>query len=176
MAAGSTALTVSDLDLQPGGLIRELIEGDLFVSPPVTPYLENRISAVAQVLKEALRAKRAVVATDAPVLVTERTALVPDVAVWREGRGPAELPELVVELRTESTDRYALGPKRLVYSRARVPEYWFADPVPRRVYVMRDDPELPDYPWPPEVFGPGDLIDLSSFPEVKVAVDELFSR
>lgn len=169
----SPSLTISDVELGAGDLIRELIEGDLFISPPVTPFLDERIAAAAGALAETLEGHEATVVIDAPVIFTERTALVPDVAVWAGESSRDQLPALVVELRTESTDRYALGPKRVVYSRARVPEYWFVDPAPKRVYVMRDDPTLPDYPWPPDIYDSEDHIGPRLFPGARITVADL---
>jgi Uma2 family endonuclease len=87
------------------------------------------------------------------------------------GHGP-NVPLLVVEFRTESTGRYVLGPKRMVYSRFRVPEFWYVDPMNRRVAILRAH-EGGDYSWPPEERASGDTIEPLPFPGIEIAVDAL---
>ena len=45
--------------------------------------------------------------------------------VWEEGKGP----DFVLEVASKSTWREALGPKRKVYARLGVKEYWLYDPT-----------------------------------------------
>jgi Uma2 family endonuclease len=103
-----------------------------------------------------------------------RTRLVPSIVVShdRSRNGGAGVPDLVVELRTESTGRYILGPKRMVYSRFGVPEFWYVDPRHRKVAVLRSR-EGRDYDWPPLMPGEDESIELSRFPGVSVPVRDL---
>jgi Uma2 family endonuclease len=106
-----------------------------------------------------------------PLRTGPRTRVVPDISVFaREGE---TVPDLVVEMRTESTDRLALGPKRLVYARAGVGDYWFLDPQAgqaRRLWTIRAST---DYGWPAAMLGPADVLESFRFPALRVPVSEL---
>jgi hypothetical protein len=91
--------------------------------------------------------------------------------VRADGARPAGVPDLVVEFRTESTGRYVLGPKRMVYSRFRVPEFWYVDPLCRRVAVLRSGGE--EYGWPPEEHGRDAVLAPHRLPGVRVPVAAL---
>lgn len=183
-ASPSVALRVEDLPgLTIGQRTLELVEGELFVSLPATPYLRSVIDRVAGVLRSALAgtAPHAEVCVEIPLTLGSRTSLTPDVLVRHKGRGNVDRhdastdgrPELVVEVRTESTDRYALGPKRMVYSSARIPEYWFFDPVAAGLLVFRLDVGMPDYPWPPVRLAAADRIEPLRAPGAEIEVASL---
>jgi Uma2 family endonuclease len=156
----------------------EQVGGERFTSVEPTPLLAACIDAA----HEALGAALADVSPPVDLFVRKRwefgpgTELSPSLMATRashegNGHGP-HVPQLVVEFRTESTGRYVLGPKRMVYSRFRVPEFWYVDPMNRRVAVLRAH-EGGDYSWPPDEYGPGDVLGPGPFDGVKVAVDAL---
>jgi Uma2 family endonuclease len=156
----------------------EQVGGERFTSAEPTPLLRACIDAARAALTSAL----AEVAPSVVVIASGRwefgpgTELSPSLLVTtREpdtnGDGP-RVPLLVVEFRIESTGRYVLGPKRMVYSRHRVPEFWYADPVNRRVAVLRA-PASGDYPWPPDERTPGEVLEPRPFPGVRLPVDVL---
>lgn len=150
----------------------ELIFGEQFVAVVPTPFLAEVIENAARIIRGALEG--AAVEVDHEVVFGPNTVLRPDVSVWSSGE-PEGRPDLVVEVRTESTDRYALGPKRLVYSRAGVLEYWFLDPLAHTVRRMQYDERLPDYAWPPEELRAGAVVAPASFPAAAVAVSDLLA-
>jgi len=131
----------------------ELVDGHLFVSALDTPYLERTTANVHAILDRAAKPGRTVRANEA-IVFSDTTLVVPDVSVRRGG--PGSVLELVLEVRSDSTERYALGPKRLVYSREQVGEYWFLDPRAGHLLVFRREGGAPDYGWPPLEHGEGD--------------------
>lgn len=129
----------------------ELVDGHLFVSALDTPYLERTTANALAILTRSAKPGRTVQANEA-IIFSDSTLVVPDVSV-RSG-GPGSALELVLEVRSDSTERYALGPKRMVYSREHVGEYWFLDPRAAHLLVFRRKAGGPDYPWPPLELGP----------------------
>lgn len=155
------------------GPLLETIEGETFHSDPLTPWLAKVLDGVYDALTAMARASdaRATVHPSEPMVVLDRHLVVPDVTV-RDGN---DRPVLVVEVRSDSSDRYALGMKRLAYQYAEVPEYWFIDPRAGTVerLVLRN--RIDGFTWPPQQCGPGESIDLASVGTAKVSVDALLS-
>jgi len=148
----------------------ELVDGHLFVSALDTPYLERLTANAHALVSGTARPGRTVRANEA-IVFDDRTLLVPDVSVLHGGPG-SDL-ELVLEIRSDSTERYALGPKRMVYSRNQVDEYWFLDPRAGSLRVFRRVPGQPDYRWPPEELRPGDVATAPALAR-PIAVADLF--
>jgi Uma2 family endonuclease len=151
----------------------EEIFGERFISVEPTPVLAGCIAAGRDALAVAL-GERARVHLSLEWEFDPSTRLVPSIVVSRstEDNGGPVVPDLVVEFRTESTGRYILGPKRMVYSRFRVPEFWYVDPRGRRLAVLRSRGGG-EYDWPPLVVGDGDVLELSRFPGTMVQASAL---
>jgi Uma2 family endonuclease len=156
----------------------ELVNGERFTSVEPTPLLAGCIAAAGMALAAAVRERfpDAEVAERRNWKFDPRTELTPSIVVCASGPvgadgngngGPA-VPDLVVEFRTESTGRYVLGPKRMVYSRFRVPEFWYVDAMRRRVAVLRSEGQ--DYEWPPAARVEGDVLEPRRLPGVRVPV------
>lgn len=156
----------------PQQAFRELVEGSWFLAFPPTPLLDRTLERIRDRLAEGARQAGAAVTLTPhdPLVVGRRSLVVPDLTVRDEGGQVV----LVVELRSESTDRYALGIKRLVYQTARVPEYWFAEPRTGRVQVLHREPDSFDYAWPPRSHAGGDVLVPRALPGILVAVADLF--
>jgi Uma2 family endonuclease len=60
----------------------------------------------------------------------------------RDGASAPRVPELVVEVRSDSTWRYDIGRKRELYQRHGVKEIWLVDTARRSVLVYRGDHAL----------------------------------
>lgn len=148
----------------------ETIDGARFDREPATHLLQDGIMAVAVVLREALQ-DQAIVDVSRPLVVNERTQLVPDLSIRRDAT--QDLPDVVIEMRTESTDRFALGPKRLVYARAGVSEFYFLDPQAGVLRKMMTGPEELDYGWPAQSLHRGDSVELTAYPGVRLPVSAL---
>jgi Uma2 family endonuclease len=151
----------------------EEIAGERFTSVEPTPWLAECIEGARAALERAL-GERARVAVSSGFEFDPSTRLVPSILVSHDSsrNGGSGVPDLVVELRTESTGRYILGPKRMVYSRFGVPEFWYVDPRHRKVAVLRSHGGR-DYDWPPLMPAEDESIELSHFPGVSVPVREL---
>ena len=81
-------------------------------------------------------------------------------------------PDLVVEVTSPATAAKDARIKRDLYARAGVREYWLADPELKLVTRYR----LLDSGYGlPDVFGPGDSLTSSAFPDLSVALDALFT-
>jgi Uma2 family endonuclease len=148
----------------------EFIDGQRFAWVERTPRLRSMIGHAVEALDIAL-ASRALgyrIDRSEALTVSPRTALIPDLLIVVDDR-----PQIVVEYRSESTDRYVLGPKRLVYGRAPVPEFWFVDPHLGIVLQMLHKPPNIDYEWPPRSYTVDDSIVSAAISGLKIAVRDL---
>ena len=145
----ATGLTVADLEAMPEDMvIRNLVDGELFVSPAPTIRHQRVVIEIIRKLGNHVDTHGGVVLT-APCAVrpSDRDVPEPDVLYVAAGHldrlgeryieGP---PDLVVEVSSPSTLRLDLVYKRRLYERFAVPEYWFVDLDADRVevYVLRD--------------------------------------
>jgi Uma2 family endonuclease len=150
----------------------EMVGGEKFTRPERTPFLRALVdrAQAALVAGVAAAAPAARVVRDADVLLSVQAVAIPDLAVYR---GPTwDVPDLLIEYRVESTDRFFFGPKRLAYGRARVPEVWFVDAAKSTIAVLRLGTGL-DYPWPAEIFGAGATLRSSAIVGLTLQVDAL---
>lgn len=116
-------------------------------------------------------------------ILTDRDVLVPDVWWLREERRPARdavradgSPDLVVEVKSPSTWRFDVGPKRAAYERAGTLELWLVDLDADRVLVYRRSAHASSgFDVHLEV-GAGAVLTSPWLPGLEIAVDELFDR
>ncbi|CAN5919375.1 Uma2 family endonuclease [soil metagenome] len=146
MAVG---FTVADLEAIPEDMvIRNLIDGELFVTPaPTTRHQRTVIRIIDALLDHAKAHGGEVLTAPCAVHLSDRDMPEPDVLFLLPGNlsrigeryvvGP---PDLVVEVSSPSTRRLDLVRKRRLYERFAVPEYWFVDLDADRfeVYVLCD--------------------------------------
>lgn len=123
----------------------EIIDGDLFVSPPPAIVHQRVSREIEFALLNFLKQNNLGEVLDAPVGVKlgDESILDPDLVVvltqnaHRIGEqiilGP---PDVVVEILSPGTARRDLGIKRDTYQAAGVPEYWIVDPESRSVEVL----------------------------------------
>ena len=142
----STKFTHADLLAMPeDGKRREIVEGELFVTP--SPNLNHqRISRrIGLVLANYLEANPIGEIFDAPmdVILSDFDVLEPDLLIvlnehreilktWVEGT-----PDLVVEILSATTAKRDRGLKLKAYARHGVKEYWIVDPDQRAIEVYR---------------------------------------
>jgi len=143
---GIYRLTFADwLRFPDDGRLYEIVEGELYVTPP--PSVEHqRISRNLEfLLLTFLRrsSKGEVLYAPIGVRLSDEDVLEPDlVVILREhadriGAQVIEgVPDLVVEILSPGTARRDLGPKRDKYREAGVPEYWIVDPASATVEVQ----------------------------------------
>lgn len=170
-------LTIEDLDDFPDdGNRYELIDGELFVSPP--PALPHQLlqSRLVRRMFDAAPADVEVLLAPVGVERGNDTHVEPDLLIVpRSALGGAKLaerPVLVVEILSPSSRSYDSVRKRRVYEQMGVPSYWIADPDAPSVTVL----ELVDGAYQDVVSAHGDepLAVERPFP-LTVVPDELVS-
>ena len=174
----ATGLTVADLERLPDdGLKREIIGGDLFVSPKGALRHQHVIMLVGHYLTEWALQHGGKVFAEPDVYFSDRDGVVPDVVLVTAatasllGLDVVDHPaELIVEVSSPSTRGYDLVRKRALYESHGVAEYWFVDLDADRIEVYR----LVDggYP-PPTVVERGGVVAPPHLPGLVVAVDDV---
>lgn len=110
-----------------------------------------------------------------------RNVFAPDVYWSAPGRGPSPerkppypMPDLAVEVRSPSTWRYDLGPKKAGYERHGLRELWLVDTVARTVLIYRrSSSESPEFDEALELSGDEQLTS-PQLPGFAIAVADLF--
>ena len=172
-------LSYADLQAFPeDDLRRELIDGELFVTPsPVTRHqrVVGRLYARLSTHCEAHGGDAFVAPLD--VYFSDRNVVVPDVLyVGADHADRVEkqfirgAPDVVVEVSSPSTRRLEILRKRELYERFGVPEYWYVDLDADRVEVYR----LGDGRYGvPTLLGRHDALRSELVPGFSLSVDEL---
>ncbi len=143
-----TILTYDGMRAAPeDGLRRELLGGELYVSPAPSPVHQRAAGAVFVALDAYAKAHGGEAFT-APidVVLSQVDAVQPDVLYLAPGRlaliGPKNImgaPSLLVEVLSPSSSDVDPERKLEIYARHGVPEYWIVDPK-TRVIVAHADP------------------------------------
>jgi Uma2 family endonuclease len=180
MATKSAALTYDDLlEMPDEGRLRELIGGELIVSPApslVHQELVLRLVMLLHVFVQARQLGRVILAPFDVRLGPE--VLQPDIlyvsndrsAIIRDNHTLGG-PDLVVEVLSPSTRRRDQGVKQALYAAADVREYWQADSVGRTFRALALDGGR--YRPIPQV---GSVVPSAVLPGLKIDVVELFAR
>lgn len=181
MASGprTTGLTYEDLQRFPeDNLRRELIDGELFVTPsPITRH-QKVVGEIFHQLR-LYQEKAGGEAYPAPldVFFDDRNVTEPDVLFVRkenldrvEERFVRSPPDIVVEVSSPSTRRTDQVRKRELYERFGVPEFWFVDLDADRIEVHR----LAQGRYgAPEIFMRGDTLASPLLPGFHAEVAEI---
>jgi Uma2 family endonuclease len=180
----ATGLTYDDLASFPDDhLRRELIDGELFVTPSPIVAHQRAVMRILQALANHAD-EHGGLTLPAPmdVVFSPVTVVEPDVLFL----GPARaarlsderfvdiVPDLVVEVSSPSTRRLDLIKKRSLYEREGVAEYWFVDLEAEQVDVHRLD-DTGHYGAPDTLGADGTLTCLAA-PGFELAVAGLFER
>ncbi len=132
----------------------QLIGGELLMSPAPSFRHQLVVARILAALLTFVEARRlgSVVGSPIDVILTEQDVLQPDIAYTSAGRksiiakeGIRGGPDLTVEALSPTTARLDLGPKRVLYARHGVTEYWVVDPDANRidVYRLQENAEKP---------------------------------
>jgi Uma2 family endonuclease len=174
-------LTYADLAAFPDdGLRRELLDGELIVSP--SPFVRHQevlgrlYLAFGGHVAEHGGGKVYVAPLD--VVLSDRNVVEPDLlfvgeeqlAILTE-KNIQGAPALAVEV--VSNSRIDRVRKRDVYARFGIPEYWVVDPDADRVEIYRLDG---DRYAKPEIFEVGDELFFDGLPGLRVSLSSLFDR
>jgi Uma2 family endonuclease len=159
----------------------QLIEGELLMSPAPTYRHQQIVARIMAALLTFVEARRlgSVVASPIDVFLTRHDVLQPDVAfvsiarraiISREGFQGG--PDLVVEALSPSTATLDLGPKRVLYARHGVSEYWIVDPEAGWIdrYRLQENAEKPE-----RRFGEGDSLTTSLLPGFSLDLASVFA-
>lgn len=135
------------------GQRREIIDGELFVSPsPIWShqYIAIELALALRVYLQQHRVGR-VLAAPADVVFGPRTLVQPDILVVPlvDGRPPRDYREagqllVAVEVLSPGTARRDRGVKRSLYQRENVAEYWIVDGDARLIERWRPADERPE--------------------------------
>jgi Uma2 family endonuclease len=151
------ALTVHDfMDLPEGPPYYELVEGELFMSPPPILFHQGILGNIVRILYRYLDEHPIGEVYFAPcgVFLTEINAYQPDafyITNERLGilaeRGVDGAPDLIIEILSPSTARLDKGPKKKIYAATGVQELWLIDPNVKELTVYdlqssADNPKL----------------------------------
>jgi Uma2 family endonuclease len=155
----------------------ELLEGVLVeMSPQGYRHAKfiSRFNAATRIIDDTYRVR-----IQMPLTLPPYGEPGPDIAIvtLEEDEAPERHPYtalLIVEVSSESLRKDRLVKSR-VYARAGVPEYWIADVDAQRIEVYREpDPAAERYRHQ-EVIGRGQTLSPQAFPDLRLALDELFA-
>ena len=182
-AVAMEPLTVEDYRLLPdGGPRYQLIEGDLFMAPAPNRYHQDISLNITLILGKYLERHPIGKLYAAPfdVYFDEINVHQPDlVFVSNKNRsilthaGAEGAPDLVVEILSPKTAELDKKPKRRVFARSGVKEFWIIDPDAKvvHVYHLQKDSE-----HPAAVYSEKDSFASSQFPGLKIKGATLFKR
>jgi Uma2 family endonuclease len=161
----------------------QLIDGEVVVNEP-TPAHGDAQLVIVIALREWSRSSAGFGRAQLPidVIVDDRNVYAPDV-IWvadAERIHPEEglegLPDLAVEVRSPSTWRYDIGPKRTRYEQHGLPELWLVDRASHSVLVYRrSGPEAKEFDVDLEVTE-SETLTSPMLPGFSLPVAEIFAR
>lgn len=133
----ATGLSVADFERlgeDPDMLKRELVGGELFVTPRPVWRHQYVVLRIGRRLLEYTEVHGGAASTEPSVRSSERDEVSPDVVlVTAEALARMDpkrvdvTPALVVEVSSPSTRSFDLVRKRALYERDQIPEFWFVD-------------------------------------------------
>lgn len=185
MSATTTRITADEYcALTVEGDRKQLVEGEIVVNEPklIHSELQARLIMALRTWTGAETDRgQAFLPTD--VRLDEHNVYGPDLLWFGHGRVPERLdaypehlPDLCVEIRSQSTWRYDIGAKKRVYERSGISELWLVDDAAESVLVYRrSTPEAKEYGVALEIRRGEDLTS-PLLPAFALALEELFAR
>jgi Uma2 family endonuclease len=137
-------------DMLPEGTLCQIINNTLVMSPAPTDPHQEILMKISGRLFHFIDTKDIGELRVAPydVYIDDENVYQPDIVfIAKENKhlikekGLFGVPDLVVEILSPGTKKYDLGPKKDVYERTGVKEYWAVDPLSKEVifYQLHDD-------------------------------------
>ena len=180
MVTTAARLTYDDLPQIPPDRKRyELIEGELFVSAAPNTEHQRKTGRLFRRLADHVDQHDLGEMFIAPydVVLDASTVLEPDIVFVSKARRSIVkaaciegVPDLVVEVTSDSSRTIDRFVKRDRYAEFGVPEYWLLDPFEPRIEVLRLEGGKCRVL---AVFGPGDTLESPTFPGLRIAVSSL---
>ena len=163
---------------------KQLVDGEIVVNGPkaIHALLQMRLASALHTWVNAGESRGlALMPTD--VRMDEHNVFGPDVLWFSEPHIPADLdaypervPDLCIEIRSQSTWRYDIGAKKRVYEAGGLPELWLVDDAARSVLAYRrSTPAAKTFDVALE-FGAGGAVSSPQLPGFSLSVDGLFER
>ena len=141
--------TVDDYALLEEGLLAQLINGELIMSPAPTPKHQRVLRELLYVLKD-LKLKGELFFSPIDLYIDQKNVLQPDLVLIAPNqktsvteRGIEGPPELVVEVLSPSNSFIDRNTKKRKYLEFGVKEYWIVDPGNQTLEIYTDDPDTP---------------------------------
>jgi Uma2 family endonuclease len=130
----------------------ELVEGEIVVSEPTPLHQDVQLELIYALSGWCRQARgRGRIWLPLDVLIDDRNVFAPDILWYGTGAGPdrssqppSPVPHLAAEVRSPSTWRYDIGPKKASYERAGLRELWLIDTAASEVLIFRRS--VPDAP------------------------------
>lgn len=161
---------------------KQLVDGAVVVNDPKLEHgvLQVRFAGALQAWLDA-GPGRGLLSAPSDVVIDAHNVYGPDLLWVDEAHRPAELdryldrvPDLCVEIRSQSTWRYDVGAKKSGYEAAGLPELWLVDSVARTVLVFRRTrPETPRFDVALEL-ARGDTLTSPQLPGFSLPLSALF--
>jgi len=174
-------LTVTEFFDLPEERWATLVEGEVVVAPPrpIHQRIElNLMLALAQWTRA--EPGRGEATLPLGVVLDDQNYYEPDLLWFRAGHEPARdstlqpLPDIAVEIRSPSTWRFDIGPKKRRYEQHGLPELWLVDLDADVVLVFRrSSTAAPEFDVYLE-FARGDALTSPQLLGFTLALDELF--
>ena len=168
-------------DAPDDGKIYEVIEGELFMSPPPLWWHQRGLGKLYLFVGTHVYSHHLGEVVTAPigVVLDEENGLEPDlVYVSRERahiisrRGVEGAPDLVVEVLSPGTQARDRGIKMRRYAASGVPHYWIVDPVAQTLEAYRLGPTGYELTG---TYGPGAIFRPELFSGLEIPIDALWS-
>ena len=163
---------------------KQLVDGEIVVNEPkaIHALLQVRLVFALHAWVNAGEGRGlALLPTD--VRMDEHNVYGPDVLWFSAAHVPTDLdaypdrvPDLCVEIRSQSTWRFDIGAKKRVYEAGGLPELWLVDDAARSVLAYRRSSSAAKTFDVALEFAAGESISSPQLPGFSLSVDELFRR
>jgi Uma2 family endonuclease len=164
------------LGLFPQDARLELVEGEIFMMPPIGPDHSSQTRSLLKILVRAAPAGVDVSVAE-PVVLSSNTELIPDFSLvkhradfYRSGHPKAKDTLLVIEV-SDTSAKFDKEDKALIYGKAGVLEYWVVDIPGKCLHVFRE-PGRQGYKSR-RVFNAGEKIRCSTIARMELAVSDM---
>ncbi|MCA1586178.1 MAG: Uma2 family endonuclease [Acidobacteria bacterium] len=128
----------------PDGLIHQIIDGELYMTPAPNPFHQRASKRLQRQLEAYFEAGGSAEVFDAPidVILSNHDVVQPDIVVVKNAaqiskRGIEGAPFLVVEVLSPASIRTDRTVKLVRYAAFNVPHYWILDPDDRSIECYR---------------------------------------
>lgn len=185
MGATATRLTAEQYyAITEVGDRKQLVEGEVVVNEPkaIHGVLQWRLAlALGRWIEAGPERGLGMMPTD--VRMDDRNVYGPDLLWFGAEHVPADLdaypervPDLCVEIRSQSTWRYDIGAKQRVYEAGGLPELWLVDDASESVLIYRrSTPKSPTFDTTLEL-GRGETLTSPQLPGFELSLERLFAR